>query len=496
MNRFRSVVPKPKAILAIIALCSIALASGIPIRFRVDLTDNGRYTLSPYAREVLSALDSEVKVTWYRSRDIGHIADNWREIEGCLHDFRSASRGRFTYEIRDPSSSDVLIDPESLGIQGTGDTNEYYSGLLVEHNGKSDVIPFVADRSKLEYDLLVRIVSLSAKNTAGVQVLFASPGGSADCPYVIPWLEYSRFTVRELALPARDIDASELLIVIGSTNVDPATAKAIDAFLDSGGNAAFFVSGVTVATDGNWDAASKVDDGLLALLSRRGIIVDDGIVMDESCWRMTLPSIDGTNYEMIDYPYWARVILKSGASRASRASAASTERLLSGIGSLQFYWPSDILIDTSKDGGLKPVVQSSDAAIVDVAPFVTDPFGKGIDRLRSRAGKSRRHLAVASETGGRLVCVADELFPGTMGDYTASDANLDFLVNCAEWLAGKDGLISVKKTWPFASAPTAGEIGAMTSFYRKIRVALFALMPSIVAVACAIALLIRKKRRG
>lgn len=490
MRRLCRFVPKPKAILAIIATLSIALATGIPIRFRVDLTDNGRYTISPYAREVLSTLDSEVRVTWYRSRDIRHIAENWREIEGCLHDFRSASRGRFVYDIRDPSSRDVMVDPESLGIQSRGDTTEYYSGLLVEHNGKSDVIPFVADRSKLEYDLLVRIVSLSAKNGTGIQVLFASPGGSADCPYVIPWLEYSRFAVRELALPARDIDSGEPLIVIGSTNVDPSTASAIDAFLDRGGNAAFFASGVTVSTEEDWGAGSKADDGLLALLSRRGIIVDDGIVMDESCWKMTLPSVDGTNYELIDYPHWPRVIL------TGRAPNASAKQLLSGIGSLQFYWPSDILIDTSKDGGLKPVIQSSDAAIVDQAPFDTNPFGKGIDRLRSREGKSRRHLAVASETGGRLVCVADELFPGTMGDYTASDANLDFLVNCAEWLAGKDGLLSVKKAWPAASSPTAGEIVAMTAFYEKTRVAMLAVMPSIVAVGYAAAMLIRKKRRG
>jgi ABC-type uncharacterized transport system involved in gliding motility auxiliary subunit len=32
-----------------------------------------------------------------------------------------------------------------------------------------------------------------------------------------------------------------------------------------------------------------------------------------------------------------------------------------------------------------------------------------------------------------------------MIEYTASDSNLDFLVNCAEWISGRDALLSLKK---------------------------------------------------
>lgn len=497
---------KAKLALLLVAACALALASGIPFRFRADLTDNGRYTLSPYTREVLAGLDSEVKVTWYRSREIRRYAENEREVRECLRDFASASRGFFAFDVRDPASSDVRVDVESLGIQPRGDASACYSGILVEHGGKSDAIPFVADRSRLEYDLLARIVALSAKKRAEIQVVFAVPGGAASCPYAIPWLEYSRFVVRELALPALDIDEGIPLVVIGSTNVDTVTAASIDSFLDAGGSAAFFVSGATVDTGGNWAATAKTVDPVIALLSRWGITVDDGIVMDETCWRMTLPSVDGTKYRSIDYPYWPRTVpVSTSASTASIASTttsatgahpASPASLLNGVGPLQFYWPSDILIDGTVAGTAQPVVETSENALVERAPFATDPFGKGIDRLRASAGKSRRHLAVASDSPARIVCVADELFAGTMGDYTGNDANLDFFVNCAEWISREDGLLSVKKTWPSSSAPSAVEVGPMTEYYERLRATMLAVMPALVVLAYAIARFARRKRRA
>lgn len=475
--------------LTLAAVCSLALAAGFPLRLEADLTDNGRYTLSPRTREVLSALDSEVKVTWFKSRDLARVAANCGDIEGCLRDFSSASRGLFTYAIRDPASRDISVDIDSLGMQSRGDADDRYSGILIENGLASDVIPFVADRSRLEYDLLVRIIALRDKARPEIHVLFAAPSGSASCPYVVPWLEYSRFSVRELALPVTDIDPDIPLIVIGSSLVDPVTASAIDAFLDEGGDSAFFVSGVTVATSGNWNAEEKKGDPLLSLLSRRGAVIEGTIVLDESCWRMTLPSLDGSRYEAIDYPFWSRVTPRI-------AGKANENSLLNGIGTLQFFWPSEIRIDTGTNVGLRPVIDSGESSIAQERPFSTDPFGKQLDALRVRAGKARRHLAVASETRGRFVCVSDELFPGTMGDYAGADANLDFLVNCADWISGRDGLLSAKKVWPSDSAPTAGEIEAMTAYYGKVRMVMLALIPALLVISFTIVRLMRRRRRA
>jgi ABC-type uncharacterized transport system involved in gliding motility auxiliary subunit len=483
MSRKRRAFPAILAIFAILMLCSIALASGLPFHYSFDFTNNHRFTLSTYTREVLSALDSEVKITWYRSANIGRIADNEYEIECCLDDFRTASRKRLSYEIRDPSSPEVLIDPDTIGITPRHvQTDDYYSGILIEHHGRSEIIPFVSDRSTLEYNLLLRILSLSGKTQNDIQILFGGTNGPESYGYIVPWLDYSGFTVRELSLPAHEIGTDMPLLVIGSTEITHETATAISTFLDLGGNAAFFVSGTNVITDGDWSATAKVDDALIETLALRGITINNDLVLDESCWRMTLPSLDGSKYEFIDYPYWVTV------------NSDSTNPLFNGIYSLQFYWPSDIFIDTAQNPAINSLIESSASAIVETDSFDTDPFSKPMDRVKSHSGKSRRHLAVASATSSRLICVADEQFPGAMTDYTASDTNLDFLVNCAEWLSGKDDLLSVKKIAPSAAAPTVSEMKNINAYFSLSGIIMLVVLPLISICAYISARIIRRRK--
>ena len=114
-------------------------------------------------------------------------------------------------------------------------------------------------------------------------------------------------------------------------------------------------------------------------------------------------------------------------------------------------------------------------------PFDTNPFGG--QTVSGEAGSGSPAFLLAEGTGrGRLVVVPDEYFPSAMIEYTASDSNLDFLVNCAEWIAGRDELLTLKKVHP-DSATSITDDEAFLSALTVIRAINLLLVPAALVAA-------------
>ena len=69
---------------------------------RLDMTDSKLHSLSPFTREVLSNLQAEVRVTWYRSADLAKLTPNARSIDDFLDEYRAASNGMLSYTAINP----------------------------------------------------------------------------------------------------------------------------------------------------------------------------------------------------------------------------------------------------------------------------------------------------------------------------------------------------------------------------------------------------------
>lgn len=467
---------------------------------RIDMTESKIYSLSPFTRKILSSLDSEVRVTWFRSADLAKLTPNARTIDDFLDEYRAASNGMFSYSIMDPAA-DKTEDVESLGItsrqidvrdRDANVTKNIYSGILVEHNGSTRVIPFIVDQSTLEYDITRFIADTDdTAETAFMQkkeisVIYGNQGGAGFYPYVSQALAYAGFTVRLPTLPVHSLESNKPLVVMGSSDIDADTAEAISAFLEAGGSAVFFVSGTTVNTASDWKAMPKKQDNLLALLARRGISIEPDLVLDKSNWPLTMPSSDGTKSETVHYPFWIRT---------ESDPRDKKNPLLNGTDSLQFYWPSSILIDSNMDRTLAPLVESSNDSIPMESPFDTGPFGKQIELVEKSSKKARAKIAVTSVTKGRIVCVADEYCESPMIDYTASDTNITFLVNSVEWIAGRDRLLELKKSPASLSPVTVEESASIQSYFQAARLVMIVAIPFAVLIVSAILFAIRRRKR-
>jgi len=438
----------------ILAATACLLAAAAVSRFspRFDLTAARANTVTPHSRSVLAGLDAEVRVTWVRSPKLASFFPQTRAVGDALEAYAHSSRGRVRLVIADPESisaqvrSSLGLVPRQVPVPTPEGERlvELYSGVVVEYRGKSLSVPFADEPSLVEYDL-TRIVGTLVAGPRRLTLVWGVPDPDRTHPYVIPWLEYAGFAPIAYAA-GEPIDPASVLLVIGSQAVSGSTANEIDAFLARGGNAVFLVSANEVRTDGDWTARAKGDDPVAAILASLGIRLSGDLVLDPSCYRITMPALDSSKYELVNYPFWVTVL----------ASNASPGPLASGFTGLQLFWPSELILATEPDRRLTPALFSTDDAVRMGQPFDTNPFGSQASLFARGEGK-RAILAATSEARGRVFAIGDEFFVGTSIEFTGSDYNLDYLVSAVEWASGKDGLLQTKRSTPDAAASSSSD---------------------------------------
>lgn len=412
---------------------------------RLDVSRGRIHTLSSYSRSVIRQTELPVRITWFRSSLLSDISPAIRLMEDRLNSYAAVDPSRITVEIIDPVKAGLDADIRARGIIprqlpfGEGDRQSLFDiwcGLLIEYGERSEIIPFIIEPEKIEYELTSRLLLLSVPETLKPRVYLVY-GGEVPFmdlyPYVIPWLDYAGFVVDYLLPGEYPENPDQPLVIIGTETITAETAHAFEMYLDAGGKALIFASGTIVATAGNWAAQAKTADQVLELLERRGLTIEPALVLDSFNYRLSMPALDNSRTEFINYPFWPI---------PPKAAIDIGHPIFSGYAGLQFFWPSSITItETRTDSPVSVIVATGPAAAVHYEPFDTNPFGNLSASLAGAALRGQFNLAVQTDS---LILVSDELLLSRMIDYTGTDYNLDFLVGCVEWLSGREDLLVLK----------------------------------------------------
>lgn len=475
--------------------CLLAAAAVSRFNLRLDLTAGRANSVTKYSRSVLAGLDAEVRVTWVRSPKLASFFPQTRAVGDALESYARSSRGRVRLVIADPNSmsaqtrSSLGLVPRQVPVPSPEGERlvELYSGVVVEYLGKSLSVPFADEPSVIEYDL-TRIVGTLVAGPRRVTLVWGVPDPERTHPYVIPWLEYAGFA--PIAhVPGEPIDAATVLLAIGSSTVSGSTADEIEAFLARGGNAVFLVSANEIRTDGDWTARPKEEDPIAGILASLGIRLSGDLILDPSCYRITMPALDSSKYELVNYPFWVTVL----------ASNASPGPLSSGFDGLQLFWPSELILTSEAGRRLAPALSSTESAVRMGLPFDTNPFGSQASLFGRGEGK-RAILAATSEDRGRVFAIGDEYFVGTSIEFTGSDYNLDYLVSAVEWASGKDGLLQTKRSAPDAAVSASSGSDSSVAAADRARVARrgalisLVILPAMLVLAWSASALARKRR--
>ena len=500
------------ALVLVIFIAAIMAANTLLRGFRVDLTEDGLYTLADGTREMLRDIEEPINLYYYFSdretADAQFLRSFATRVNEMLDEFVASANGRLSLQVIDPLPFSEDEDRAAVfgltDIRGGIAGDSIYFGLAATNSVGDEAIIDVFDPAKeaaLEYDLARLIYSLATPQKTVVGLLSGVPitGGfdpqtqAPTQPWTIVQQVRQLFDVRELTTSLTSIDDDiSVLWIVHPTDLDEQTLYAIDQFVMRGGRALLFVdplaetappanpgmppgmpggssselSSLFAAWGIEFDPGQIVADDELALAINTGqssrpvrhigyIGLNSGTIAEEELVTADLASINLATAGSISVSDEAEVTLTPLLTSSSASALLPPSRF-------QFLSDPGDLLD-----GFAPTADSYVLAARIQGPLDTAfPDGEPLEGLGDDAADngggtaSTEHIARAESANLIVVADVDMLNDmlwvsrqrGFLGQQvlTAFANNGDFVTNAIGNLAGSEHLIGLKSRAGFA----------------------------------------------
>jgi len=259
-------------LLLLVLFVAISMLSSNLLRgLRIDLTENGLFTLSEGTRNVLSNLQEPVTLYFYfsqdSSRDIPQIRSYAQRVDEMLAEFANHANGRITVRRVDPAPfSEEEDEAAALGLQAApvGSAGEtLYLGIAGSNTlDDMQVMPFLQPSKEkfLEYDLAKMVATLGSPERKKLGILSSlsmEPGWDAATQGMREaWVLYEQlgqmFEIEQIAAGATELpEGLDTLLLVHPKNPDPALLYAVEQFVLGGGRLIAFVDPFAEADRGD-----------------------------------------------------------------------------------------------------------------------------------------------------------------------------------------------------------------------------------------------------
>lgn len=249
------------ALLAVAFIAAVIAGNTLLRGFRLDLTEDGLYTLSDGTRNLLAGLDEPINLYFFYSDEqaasIQYLRGYATRVREMLEEFVTESSGRLTlHEIDPPPFSEEEDRAARFGLRdlnaGSGQDSLYFGLAATNSIGEEAVIDLFDPEKEgaLEYDLARLVYSLSTSDKTVVGLLSQAPMSGGFDPQTQqparPWVMLQQlrqlFDVRMLEASTTRIDPEiDVLWLVHPSGLGDATLYAIDQFILRGGRAVVFV---------------------------------------------------------------------------------------------------------------------------------------------------------------------------------------------------------------------------------------------------------------
>lgn len=232
--------------------------------FRLDLTEDGLYTLSPGTKNILSRIsaDEPVTIKFYATNDDrvmpNILKPHARTIEDLLLEYEKQGNGNVALEVIHPNpdtdEEDKAKEDEVRGMQVNQEGDNIYLGMTVQSLDRKEVLPFLSpdDATSLEYEVsraIAKVIKptktiigyMSAMQIGGNPMAMMQRQRGGEAWAVIQQLR-ADYEVREVPVTTDKIDKDiTVLLVIHPADITETAEFAIDQYLLGGGNVVAFV---------------------------------------------------------------------------------------------------------------------------------------------------------------------------------------------------------------------------------------------------------------
>lgn len=292
----------PKVLISVFVVMFfvILLSSKLLTGMRMDLTENGLYSLSDGTKRILQSIEQPVTLTLYFSdkvsKQLPALRTYAQRVEELIEEYVNLSNGKLVFEKVDPEPFSEAEDAAAVaGLQGVpvgarGDV--VYFGIHVKNEtGGEEVIPFMQpDREAyLEYELTKLISSLAKASLpkVGVYSGIDIQGGfdfmtrqSKPAWTILDFIQQG-FELEWINDNATEITDIDVLLLIAPQNLSDQLKFAIDQYVIAGGRTVIFLDPYAETQVGQSGMPSVQRSDLAELLPAWGIkLREDMFVTD------------------------------------------------------------------------------------------------------------------------------------------------------------------------------------------------------------------------
>lgn len=312
-------------------------------RFRIDMTEENRYSISEPTRDLLKRLDEEVLVEVYLE---GEMPSNFVRFQSAirelLNEFSVYSNVIFDYKFIDPAQAEsqrardqffqglinLGLQPSSINYTKDGNTSQKYifPGAIISYGGQELAVNLLkGDRSAgvdvminqsiegLEYEVASALQQLAGTGRKRIGLITGHDEPDSTQLAGLVNLVLSRYDLFKVNLPNRStpITGYDLLLITKPTSPFSDREKyLLDQYIMKGGRVAFFLDALRVNMDsasGEGTVAVPYSTNLNDLLFKYGVRVNQDFAVDLNCG--DFPVVAGNvgdqpQIRMLPWPYF------------------------------------------------------------------------------------------------------------------------------------------------------------------------------------------------
>ena len=432
-------------IVVAIALVSLGNLVSRNFFFRLDLTENQIYSLSPSSKVILEKIDDFLTAKVYFSENLpGQYGNTQRYLQDILEEYAAYSDGNFRFEFYRPDDDEKLaLEAQKSGIQPVQlqvlendkfEVKRIYMGMALLYGDKREVLPVIQTTTGLEYEITTRIKKLVDDNRSVVGV--ANTGASAPAMERVSARLREAYDVRSVFLSAGVPNDIEMLLINGV--VDSLSEDALGAlrnYINSGGN--LFLAQSKINGDLQAQRGTPIQSNIFDILEPFGVSLADNLVMDRICGTVTVSQQRGflRFNSAVEYPFFP--VLQSFPDH----------EIVNSLEQVQMLFSSEIVYDTADSTRLvKSLLVTSDhsgaaAGFINLNPIQNQAF-----QSLNEPGKVVGVYATSDSLENVmsqlvLVSTSDFLLDGGGGQVPSNGI---FVMNAVDVLIGDRDLVALR----------------------------------------------------
>ena len=419
---------------------------------RIDLTSDKQFTLSKATEEILESLTEPVTVKAYFSEDLPpQVAKVKKDFLDLLVEYANLSEGKVLFEFINPNKDEETenealqngVSPVLINVREKDQVKQQktYLGALVEMGEIKDVIAVLQPGAAMEYALSTSIKKLSVVDKPAIGFLQGHGEPAINELQQVQMGLSILYNMEEVKLTDTSSIPEKfqtIAIIAPKDSFSQNQINQLDDFLKRGGN--IFLAINRVDGDLQNSTGLSVSTGLEAWLENKGLVIEDGFVLDANCGAVTVQQQRGgfRFQNQVSFPYLPIV------------NNFSEHPITKGLESVILQFASPISFKGDSSLGFQPLAYTSEKSASENVPLRFN-----IAKNWSEADFNEKGLVVGAilegDFGGdkpaKLVVFSDGDF-AVNGDPSQGRAqnqdNISLLVNSIDWLSDDTGLIELR----------------------------------------------------